>query len=256
MISLEKSKGTVWKPVSQEEIFFDNWPARCYFVIGEKGKRKSMKNKLVLFSILLVFLMAGCGVKSLPSKDSWYAQHYFIMHDYEQKIYHQLTPQGRLEFQKLFWEARQPVAKQEFDSRMEAIQSLFKSENRSQPWNTDRARVYLLNGSPASIDYRQNTDWMTTTARAASGATGSLDLNDRTNEDIQANTAEIWVYPYDRYFIYYIFTFSPPSGWKLNPATFQNNRYLQKFEELNKDLIYPIIDEEAYKAKLATLAHK
>lgn len=78
-------------------------------------------------------------MKSLPSKDSWYAQHYFIMHDYEQKIYHQLSPQGRLEFQKLFWEARQPVAKQEFDSRMEAIQSLFKSENRSA-LDTDRAR--------------------------------------------------------------------------------------------------------------------
>jgi len=215
-----------------------------------------MKNKLILLSLLLIILTAGCGVKSLPSRDSWYAQHYFIMHDYEQKIYHQLTPQGRLEFQNLFWEVRQPLAKQEFDSRLEAIQRLFKSENRHQPWNTDRARVYLLNGSPASIDYRQNTDWVTTAVVSSSGATGSLAMGDRTNEDIQANTAEIWVYPYDKYFIYYIFTFSPPSSWKLSPATFQNNRYLQNFEELNKELVFPIIDEEAYKAKLAALAHK
>ena len=215
-----------------------------------------MRHKLTLFLMVLVFLTAACGVSSLPSKDSWYARHYFIMHDYEQNIYRQLSAQGRVEFQKLFWEARPPLAQKEFDGRLAAIQQLFKSENRSQPWNTDRARVYLLNGSPASIDYKQNTDWVTTTTRSASGATGSLDMNDRTNEDIQANTAEIWVYPYDKYIIYYIFTFSPPSSWKLNAATFANNRYLQQFEELNKDLTFPVIDEEAYKARLTALPHK
>ncbi|MFA4925968.1 MAG: GWxTD domain-containing protein [Candidatus Aminicenantales bacterium] len=214
-----------------------------------------MKSKLSLFVLALIFLAVACGMNSLPSRDSWYAQHYFIMHDYEQNTYRQLTSAGRLEFQKLFWEARQPVAKQEFDNRLLAIQRLFKTENRNQPWNTDRARVYLLNGSPASIDYRQNTDWVTTMSPSSSGVSRGVDVNDRTNEDIQANTAEIWVYPYDKYFIYYIFTFSSPSSWKLDPATFQNNRYLQNLEELNKDLTFAVIDEEAYKAKLAVLPH-
>jgi len=166
-----------------------------------------MKSKLSLFVLALIFLAVACGMNSLPSRDSWYAQHYFIMHDYEQNTYRQLTSAGRLEFQKLFWEARQPVAKQEFDNRLLAIQRLFKTENRNQPWNTDRARVYLLNGSPVSIDYRQNTDWVTTMSPSSSGVSRGVDVNDRTNEDIQANTAEIWVYPYDKYFIYYYFYF-------------------------------------------------
>ncbi|MGB9906532.1 MAG: GWxTD domain-containing protein [Candidatus Saccharicenans sp.] len=212
--------------------------------------------KTIPFLLVLVFVFsAACGVGLLPSKDSWYAKHYFIMHDFERETYKKLTDQGRLQFQTLFWEARQPVAKENFDTRIAYIERVYKTENRSQPWNTDRARVYLLNGPPASIDYRQNTDWVTNTVNQP-GRSGTQQISDRSNEDIQANTAEIWVYPYDKYFVYYIFTFSPPNSWKLNPSTYQNNQYLQALENLNKDLTFGIVDEEAYKAKLDALPHK
>ncbi|MCR4395570.1 MAG: GWxTD domain-containing protein [Candidatus Saccharicenans sp.] len=212
--------------------------------------------KTIPFLLVLVFVFsAACGVGLLPSKDSWYAKHYFIMHDFERETYKKLTDQGRLHFQTLFWEARQPVAKENFDTRIAYIERVYKTENRSQPWNTDRARVYLLNGPPASIDYRQNTDWVTNTVNQP-GRSGTQQISDRSTEDIQANTAEIWVYPYDKYFVYYIFTFSPPNSWKLNPSTYQNNQYLQDLENLNKDLTFGIVDKEAYKAKLDALPRK
>ncbi|MGB9765017.1 MAG: GWxTD domain-containing protein [Candidatus Saccharicenans sp.] len=208
-----------------------------------------------LFFLPLLLILISCGVNFLPSHDSWYAKHYFIMQDFERDTYKKLTDAGRLEFQKIFWEARQPIAKQQFDARISYIERVYKTENHTQPWNTDRARVYLLNGPPASIDYRQNTDWVTTIQQGA-GVSGSQEISDRSNEDIQANTAEVWLYPYDKYFVYYVFTFSPPNSWKLNPSTYQNNRYLQQLEQLNKDLTYGIKDEEDYKAKLEALPHK
>jgi len=214
-----------------------------------------MKKYMFIFLLTTIFFLSACGVGMLPSKDPWYAKHYFIMQDFEREAYKSLTPQGRLDFQKLFWEARQPVAKEQFDTRIAFIERVYKTENHTQPWNTDRARVYLLNGPPASIDYRQNNDWMTK-AIMNSGQTGSRDVSDRSNEDIQANIAEVWVYPYEKYFVYYIFTFSPPSSWKLNPSTFQNNQYLQALENLNKDLTFGIVDLEDYKAKLEALPHK
>jgi len=208
-----------------------------------------------LFLFFFILVLTGCGLNYLPSKDSWYAKHYFIMQDFERDTYKKLTDAGRLEFQKLFWEVRSPLAKQQFDARIAYIEKVYKTENHTQPWNTDRARVYLLNGPPASIDYRQNNDWMMS-IQQGTGNTSSQDVNDRSNEDIQANTAEVWLYPYDKYFVYYVFTFSSPNSWKLSPYTYQNNRYLQQLEQLNKDLTYRINDEDAYKAKLAALPHK
>jgi GWxTD domain-containing protein len=217
-----------------------------------KGRTMKIKNLFLFFFILV---LTGCGLNYLPSKDSWYAKHYFIMQDFERDAYKKLTDAGRLEFQKLFWEVRSPLAKQQFDARIAYIEKVYKTENHTQPWNTDRARVYLLNGPPASIDYRQNNDWMMS-IQQGTGNTSSQDVNDRSNEDIQANTAEVWLYPYDKYFVYYVFTFSSPNSWKLSPYTYQNNRYLQQLEQLNKDLTYRINDEDAYKAKLAALPHK
>lgn len=214
-----------------------------------------MNKRFLAVVISLIILSSACGINSLPSKDSWYAKHYYIMHDYERDIYKHLTPEGRLEFQKLFWEARQPIAKEQFDSRISYIEKVYKTENHAQPWNTDRARVYLLNGPPAQIDYKQNTDWVSQ-AIESSGASGVQGGMDRTKEDIQANTAEIWIYPYKSFFVYYVFTFQPPNTWKLNPSTFQNNRYLEQLENMNKDIAFAIKDEEDYKAKLNALPKK
>ncbi|MBC7364314.1 MAG: GWxTD domain-containing protein [Candidatus Aminicenantes bacterium] len=214
-----------------------------------------MNKNLWVLLLGFIILASACGINSLPSKDPWYAKHYYIMHDYERETYKHLTPEGKLEFQKLFWEARQPVAKEQFDNRMSYIEKVYKTENHAQPWNTDRGRVYLLNGPPASIDYKQNTDWVMQAIEGGriTGAQGGMD---RTKEDIQANLAEIWVYPYKSFFVYYVFTFSPPNTWKLNPSTFQNNRYLEQLENMNKDLTFALKDEEDYKAKLSALPRK
>ncbi len=214
-----------------------------------------MKKFLVFWLVALFVFLSACGVGMLPSRDSWYAKHYFIMQDFERETYKKLTAEGRLEFQKLFWEARHPVAKEQFEARIAYIERVYKTENHSQPWNTDRARVYLLNGPPAQIDYRQNTDWVTS-AVSQPGKSGTQQVSDRSNEDIQANTAEVWVYPYDSHFVYYVFTFSPPNSWRLSPSTYQNNQYLQALENLNKDLTYGLKDVEAYRSRLEALPHK
>ncbi|MDD8032171.1 MAG: GWxTD domain-containing protein [Acidobacteriota bacterium] len=213
-----------------------------------------MKKTNVLVLALLLVFVASCGVQMLPSRDSWYAKHYFIMKNYERETYKKLTDEGRQEFQQLFWQVRQPLAKEQFDERIAYIERIYKSENRSQPWNTDRGRIYLLNGPPASIDYKQNTDWVMT-IDTSTGQSGSL-MTERNKEDIQATTAEIWTYPYDKYFVYYIFTFAPPSTWKLSPSTYQNNPYLEGLETLNKDLIFGVVNEEEYKYKLSDLTQK
>ncbi len=211
------------------------------------------KSNFVVLALLVVFV-ASCSLQMLPSRDPWYAKHYFIMQNYERETYKKLSDEGRQEFQKLFWQARQPLAKEQFDERISYIERIYKSENRSQPWNTDRGRIYLLNGPPASIDYKQNTDWVMT-IDTTTGQSGSQ-MTDRSKEDIQATTAEVWTYPYDKYFVYYIFTFAPPSTWKLSPSTYQNNPYLEGLETLNKDLIFGVVNEEEYKDQLSGLAQK
>jgi GWxTD domain-containing protein len=211
------------------------------------------KSNFVVLALLAAFV-ASCSLQMLPSRDPWYAKHYFIMQNYERETYKKLSDEGRQEFQKLFWQARQPLAKEQFDERISYIERIYKSENRSQPWNTDRGRIYLLNGPPASIDYKQNTDWVMT-IDTTTGQSGSQ-MTERSKEDIQATTAEVWTYPYDKYFVYYIFTFAPPSTWKLSPSSYQNNPYLEGLETLNKDLIFGVVNEEEYKDQLSGLAQK
>jgi len=198
----------------------------------------------------LCFLLAACGIQMSPSKDSWYAQQYFIMQDFERTAYKSLFPAVRVEFQKLFWEVRSPASKQEFDKRLDYIANNFKKENFKQPWNTDRARVFLLNGNPAQIDYKQNTAWA---LRVVPGAGGAAVTDDRSGEDVGGNTAEVWTFRYDKFLVDYIFTFSKPNSWVLNPATFQGNRYLGALEFQNKLQTYGIVDEKQYKEKLKAL---
>jgi GWxTD domain-containing protein len=205
--------------------------------------------KLVVLGFLC-FLLAACGIQLSPSKDAWYAQHYFIMQDFERTAYKSLSPAAKLEFQALFWEVRAPVSKQEFEKRIDYITSNFKKENFKQPWNTDRARVFLLNGNPAQIDYKQNNDWA---MRVVAGGGNPTITDDRSGEDVGANLAEVWTFPYDKFLINYIFSFSKPNSWVLNPATFQGNRYLGELELQNKLQTYGIVDEKQYKEKLEAL---
>lgn len=200
----------------------------------------------------IVFLLAACGIQFSPSRDPWFAQHYFIMQDFERAAYKSLSPAAKLEFQQLFWDVRAPVSKQEFDKRIDYIAENFKKENFKQPWNTDRARVYLLNGNPAEIDSRQSEDWSIRNVGAQSSgqAAGGAD---RSGEDVQGLLAEIWTYPFGQFMIQYVFTFSRPNSWKINTTSFQGNRYVGQFELQNKLGTYAIVDEKLYKEKLEVL---
>lgn len=192
-------------------------------------------------------LAAACGVSSMPSRDAWFAQHYIIMQDFERQAYKDLTEPARLEFQKLFWAARAPESKAEFDRRIDYIMKTYRRDNSKQPFNCDRARIYLLNGSPASIDYTQ-TDWtMNVSQGAGVGGTGTMD---RSNEDISATTAEVWTYPYGNQFVRYAFSFKPPNEWRLNPSATAGNRYVGALETQSKAMTYGILDPQDYEKRI------
>jgi GWxTD domain-containing protein len=193
---------------------------------------------------------AGCGVSVLPSHDEWYASHYFVMQKFETDAYKALTPNGRLEFQKIFWAVRSPVAMAEFEVRMKYIADNFKTENRSQPWNCDRARIYLLHGSPASRDYTTNDAW---SMQVTPGTGQSVGVDDRAGEDIQARTLEVWTYPFGQQIVAYGFTFQPPNKWRQAAPSATAGRYIGQFELRDRMEIWGAQDEEAYKGRLAEL---
>jgi GWxTD domain-containing protein len=200
----------------------------------------------VLFSVLAV---ASTGSAAIPKKDVWYTQHYIVMQDFERKLYRDLSEEGRKGFQDLFWAARTPEARGKFKARLEFVIQNFWKENSKQPWNTDRGRTYLLNGAPASIDYDQRVDLTSISTRPGQG----LDVAS-SNEDVGANRAEVWIYPYDQYFIQYTFAFVQPSQWRRTQTT--GSRYLGELETYNKTVTFGIVDEASYKQGLAGLAHK
>ena len=194
-------------------------------------------------------MIIGCGMNLVPSKDSWYMQHYIIMQDFERDAYKSLSQEGKQQFQLMFWQHRPEKSKEIFDTRMEFALKQFRRENSSQPWNTDRARIYLLNGSPQSVDYKQTDNWQ---MRAREGA-GNNAMTDRSNEDIQARTAEVWTYQYKDQYIQYHFLFDRPKNWKLDIGAFSNNRFLGSFEKENRENTYPVSDMENYRAELDKL---
>src|SRR5512136_1658880 len=108
--------------------------------------------------ILSVLAGAAAATAAIPKKDTWYTEHYMIMQDFERKLYRDLSEEGRKGFQDLFWAARTGEARAKYKARMEFVTKNYKTENKRQPWNTDRGRTYLLNGPPASIDYDQRVD--------------------------------------------------------------------------------------------------
>ncbi len=205
----------------------------------------------VLFAAAAV--TAGCSAGLMPTKDAWYTQHYYLMQKFEQDAYRKLSDEAKPRFQALFWDARSPEARQTFDSRMEYILKTFGKENRSQPWNTDRSRVYLLNGSPANIDYKQNTAWAMQAGLAAGnvGGTGAAGT-ERSGEDVQAMTSEVWTYPHMDHLIEYTFNFAQPNEWRMQIRPDQN-RYLGELELYNRQVVFGPVNLEDYQAKVEAL---
>lgn len=209
-----------------------------------------MKTTKILVLGLFVLGTAAGVVNALPKKDTWYTMHYFLMQDYERKAYKSLSANGKLEFQKIYWEFRSPAAKEEFDRRMAYIEPTFRNENSSQPWNTDRARIYLLNGRPAGVEQTQNDAWVgaVTVPGAQTGVS-----QDRTGEDIQGKTLEVWSYPFNRQVVVYGFSFQPPNKWRQAQISASGGRYIEALEKQSRLQTWGPGDEEAYKAKLAEL---
>jgi GWxTD domain-containing protein len=202
-----------------------------------------------LSAVLFSVLTAAANVSAaIPKKDVWYTQHYIIMQDFERKLYRDLSAEGRKAFQDLFWAARTPEARAKFQARLEYVTKNYWKENSKQPWNTDRSRTYLLNGAPASIDYDQNVSFATPMPGQVA------DNASRSSEDVGANRAEVWIYPYDKYFIRYTFAFIQPNQWRMTQTT--GSRYLGELETLNKTVTFGIVDEGAYKQALAALDKK
>jgi GWxTD domain-containing protein len=206
-----------------------------------------MKKMFILFLVLAG--ASACSMAMMPSKDPWYAQHFFIMQDFERTTYRSLTEAGKLEFQKLFWEARPAQAKAEFDGRLAYIEVNFKRENFDQPWNTDRARVFLLNGKPAHVDQRQNDAWG---MQVPVGVPGSVS-SDRAGEDVGAATMEVWSYPFENQIVEYGFLFQQPSKWKQAQISAAASRYMGGLEKQNKMSVYGVRNEDDYKQKLEAL---
>jgi GWxTD domain-containing protein len=205
---------------------------------------------LALGAILIsVVAFAVRSPGAIPKKDAWYTQHYIIMQDFERKAYRTLSADGRKAFQEVFWAARTSEARAKFGARLEYVKKNFWKENTRQPWNTDRSRVYLLNGSPASIDVDQNVDFASVMLPSQ-----TVQATSRSNEDVGANRAEVWIYPYDKYFIKYTFVFVQPYQWKITQLT--GNRYLGEFESYNKNVTFGIVDLERYRQDLAALEKK
>jgi GWxTD domain-containing protein len=204
----------------------------------------------VLGMFLLTIAASAARVSAaIPKKDTWYTQHYMIMQDFERKLYRDLSEEGRTGFRELFWASRTSEAKGKFLARMDYVEKNFKPENRKQPWNTDRGRIYLLNGAPASVDYDQNVSFNSAMlpGQVSDGAS-------RSSEDLGANRAEIWVYPYDQYFIKYTFAFIQPNQWRITQTT--GSRYLGELETFNKTVTFGIVDEAAYQEALDKLDRK
>ncbi len=200
---------------------------------------------------LLIATTINCGPNMLPTKDAWYAMHYFIMQKFENDAYKAMTPEARLKFQELFWAVRSPAVKKEFDIRMEYINKEFKNENSSQPWNTDRARIYLLNGSPGSRDYTTDDRWG---GNPAGRPTPEGLTDDRMGEDVQARTMEVWKFPIPGgFFALYGFAFNRPNKWKqANPSTV-DARYVGQLELRNRKEVWGAQDEGSYKKRIAEL---
>ncbi|MBE3129494.1 MAG: GWxTD domain-containing protein [Acidobacteria bacterium] len=200
-----------------------------------------------LLFVLTILCLPARSVSAIPKKDAWYTQHYIIMQDFERKAYRGLSADGRKAFQELFWAARTRDARAMYQARLDYVTKNFWKENSQQPWNTDRSRVYLLNGSPASIDVDQNVDFAMPLPGQMAQATN------RSNEDVGANRGEVWIYPHSRYFVKYSFIFVQPSQWKVVNT---GDRFRGELEDYNKNVTFGIVDLEKYKQDLAALDKK
>lgn len=207
-----------------------------------------MKGNIIktLAAFISLAFVAGCAVNMLPTKDEWFALHYFIMQDFEKTLYRDLTPEDREKFQAMFWEARTAEARQEFLKRLEYVNKVHKNENPLQPWNSDRSRVYLLNGPPAYISEVKGFD---TNDYRGGNPNEKYTVVSRSGEDITSMTAVVWQYQHKDQPVRYTFAHATPREYKLQSI----GQYEKELEIYNKNTLYRIIDQAKYAAALQSL---
>ncbi len=204
-----------------------------------------MKPKKLDYLIPLVFIsylfFTNCKGKLIPTGDIWFSKHYIIMEDWERNFYKSLPEEGKLKFQQIFWQFRSPKSFELFEKRLQIIETQFKRENYSQPWNTDRARIFLLNGSPSHISYSESSSWY-----------APQDRLEKDNEDIQARMIEVWDYSFEGGTVKYEFFFNPPNEWRLN-STVYRDPFLKEFERRNKERFFGVLKKKEYEKELEKL---
>jgi len=191
---------------------------------------------------------AGCGINLHPTADQWLALHSFIMQDSEKAIYKDLAVADRGKFQTMFWEARTSEARQEFQNRLEYVKTFLKDENPSQPWNSDRSRILLLNGFPLSVSDFRSPDAATNPGYYPISGKEFFNVYAYT-DDITARTAITWKYLSGNQTINYVFQHVPPREYKL----LRIGQFEKDFEQFNKNTVYQIVDEEKYALELKSL---
>lgn len=211
------------------------------------------KKRIGIFLLLcLGFLcFSACSIGLMPSKDPWYAQHYIIMQGFEWDTYKALSPAAKAQFQELFWKVRDPQARQIFESRLKVATESFKKESSSNPWNTDRGRIFLLHGKPAELRYVEDTSMGGRMISSEVQERIQENVN-RSREDIAARMSEVWVYPFKGYMVNYQFDFRQPRQWKLS-TNMSESAYRDEFELYSRTVTYRIIDVEKYKQQLEEL---
>jgi GWxTD domain-containing protein len=219
------------------------------------NSRRILWASLSAAGVLAMLAMASaCGISGMPTGDVWFTQHYIIMQDFERTAYRTLGEEGKSAFHDLFWSYRTPQARAAFEARMQYVMDNYKRENSRQPWNTDRGRIYILNGEPASVEIDQNVSWASTVSEGGMGVTAGAANRDR--EDLGANRAELWTYPYRENFIKYGFVFIPPNQWRMAQPPFEGNRFLGEFENYTKEVFFGVKDIDRYKEEIAALPKK
>jgi GWxTD domain-containing protein len=201
-------------------------------------------------AILFLLCFTACSIKFFPSKDEWYAKHFIIMQDFEQKTYKELSTAGKQKFQELFWMVRDPLAEEIFMGRLDYVIENFKKENHNHPWSTDRGKIYLLNGPPAEIRHFESAGGVL----VGSGRRRGTPV-DSGRQDVSGIFFELWIYPVYPYKIYrvtYQFSFMPPRQWKLD-IDMPDSTYIGELERYNREETYGIIDVEGYREHLEAL---
>ncbi len=154
------------------------------------------------------------------------------MQDYERTLYRTLSEEPASSgFRSFSGRPAIPMPIKLFQERLDFIVKAYKRRrNADQPWNTDRGRIYILNG-PGRRRHRPEHGLG---GRSLQGAATGAWAVDRNNEDVQAFRTEIWTYSVRSQYAKYVFVFRAPNESGLSAAAVENNQFISLLENYNK----------------------